>query len=418
MWIIGASLLALAAVAVPQDLAPEVLLLSRIKRHMRDEVSQLPNYTCLETVSRFHRAGPHSDLNPLDTVRLEIIYSDHKEWYGSPGERNVNNSNPSSFVGSGLMGSGAFATTLTNVMSGAHFAYQGKENVGERKAVRYDFQFFRQPGAFQISMVGGSGYVGEKGAIWIDPESLDLIRIEAHADDIPGYLPLAAQTTTVNYVRTRIGDRSALLAQEGEMDLVESEGIENYDRLDFTHCRAYSSESAIRFDAEPSFPVATTAAPAAPGSAPNLPALLRVAVRLTTPVSSGDSVGTLIGGKVSGNVLYKGKIVLRDGAAVQGRIRRLERYQGKGSGVAGDYIVGLEFTDVEAVGGHAPFYADLLSLDRRPDIRAALKEQVSAGEAKITLPELPGVASFFVSGKSFTIPAGFGTEWRTRGPIR
>ncbi len=47
--------LALAAIAVPQDLPPEVVLLARIKAHMRAELSGLPNYTCLETISRFHR---------------------------------------------------------------------------------------------------------------------------------------------------------------------------------------------------------------------------------------------------------------------------------------------------------------------------------------------------------------------------
>jgi hypothetical protein len=88
--------------------------------------------------------------------------------------------------------------------------------------------------------------------------------------------------------------------------------------------------------------------------------------------------------------------------------------------------VGLEFTEVEVSGGPPRFYADLLRMDKRPGIRQDLSEQVlvltGAGvEAKtqiITLPELPGVASFFVQGKTFAIPAGFRMVWRTRGLIR
>src|SRR5215470_12224497 len=84
----------LAGIATPQDFAPEVQLLTRIKAHLREELSQIPNYTCLETIARFHKepgrpAQGRGQLKPLDTVRLEIVYSDHREWYGSPGDRKL-----------------------------------------------------------------------------------------------------------------------------------------------------------------------------------------------------------------------------------------------------------------------------------------------------------------------------------------
>jgi hypothetical protein len=137
-----------------------------------------------------------------------------------------------------------------------------------------------------------------------------------------------------------------------------------------------------------------------------------------------DTVGTLIEGKVSGDVLRKGRIIIPSGSVVRGRIRRLERYQESGSG---EFIVGLEFTEVEASSGSLRFYADLLRTDRATGVRPTLSERVlvhdrGAGyrtkDMIVTLPELPGVASFFVSGMTFTIPSGFRMVWRTRGPIR
>jgi hypothetical protein len=38
-------------------------------------------------------------------------------------------------------------------------------------------------------------------------------------------------------------------------------------------------------------------------------------------------------------------------------------------------------------------------------------------DVTVTLLELPGVASFFVSGATFVLPRGFRTFWRTRGPM-
>jgi hypothetical protein len=78
-------------------------------------------------------------------------------------------------------------------------------------------------------------------------------------------------------------------------------------------------------------------------------------------------------------------------------------------------------------GGSLRFYADLLRMDRSPGIRPTLSERVlvrdglggyQATAATITLPELPGVASFFVTGKTFTVPSGLRMFWRTRGLIR
>ena len=67
--------------AAADDLPPGILLLSRIKRHMREEIAHLPDYTCLQTVRRFR------DKGPADTVVLQVLYAGGKELYASPGTR-------------------------------------------------------------------------------------------------------------------------------------------------------------------------------------------------------------------------------------------------------------------------------------------------------------------------------------------
>jgi hypothetical protein len=431
-WKIAGASLLLLCVAAPQDLAPDVLLLARIKSHMREELSHIPNYTCLETISRF-RKDPSSDppankqLTALDTVRLEIVYSDHREWYGSPGGRNLSADNPVGFVGGGMIGNGAFALTLNNILEGASFTYRGPENLAGRPAVRYDFRLLRMFKTLRITILGGDAMVGEEGSLWADPQSLDLIRLDSRVDEIPPYLPLIEASTNVNYARMRIGDYNALLAQQADSRMLNIAGVESYNRLEFTHCRAYSTQSDIRFDPEPEEPPQASPSglppsPSPPDAAgPAIPALLRITVQLTSPISDQDAVGTLIEGRVSEDVLHKGRILIPTGSAVRGRIRRLERYQGGAT-----YIVGLEFTEVETRDGFLPFYADLLRIDKNPRIQPALSERVlvadtagvHAREETITLPELPGVASFFVTGATFTLPRDFRMVWRTRGPIR
>jgi hypothetical protein len=425
-WKIAGAVAMLACAAAPQDLAPEVLLLSRIKRHLREELAHTPNYTCLETISRF-RDDPRSrlqirkGLTKVDTVRLEIVYSDHREWYGSPGARNLGADNPAAFIAGGMIGNGAFALEMHNMLEGGIFTYRGEETLGGRLTVKYDYRVPRLLKPLEISIKGGVGTVGEEGSVWVDPQSLDLIHVESHAVEIPPFLPLQEAGMNVDYARVRIGDSDALLAQQAGSNMLDADGVASYNRMEFTHCRSYAATSAISFDAKPE--PSGEGAPAAPspsGARPAVPAFLEVTVLLTTPVSDKDAVGALIEGKTSGDVVRKGKVVVPAGSVVHGRIRRLEHYPDRQV-----FGVGLEFSDVEVRGELLPFYADLLRVDKDPRIQPELsrrifvpgRNRVQADEETITLPELPGVASFFVKGADFTLPSGFRLVWRTRGLI-
>jgi len=424
-WSIPAICLWLPAAAAAQDLAPEVILLAHLKSHLAEELAQTPNYTCLETVERFHRdldarSKIHRPYSPLDGLQLEVVYTGHREWYGWPGEGQLNADNPVAFIGAGMIGNGAFAMKLNNILAAASLAYRGEETVNGRKAVRYDFHLPRSMEHFTISIPGGSGTVGEEGSLWADPQSLDLLRLSSRVNEIPAYLPLVESREEITYAPVRLGGRDVMLAQQADLRELESSGSDNFDRLEFTHCRSYSAESEIRFDAEPSTPSQPSPSAGHTGNSLFLPALLLVPIELTTPVSDRDRVGTRIEGKVAADVVRKGQLVVPGGSIVHGRVRRVERY------AAGGFIVGIEFTDVVLPGGPQLFYADLLHFDKNPRIKPALTQRVLVPDAggvrarddTITLPELPGVASFFVSGTKFMIPAGFRTVWRTRGPIR
>ena len=158
-----------------QDLSADQQLLVNIKAHIREELYRLPDYTCLESVARFHNqpARQHSKLEGMDTVRLEVVYSNHREWYGSPGVKNFSADNPFGFIGSGMIGTGAFAMIAHNIFEIAQITYQGREDLSGRSAVKYGFHLPRP--ALQIDLPGGSGTTGQEGFFWADRQSLDVI---------------------------------------------------------------------------------------------------------------------------------------------------------------------------------------------------------------------------------------------------
>jgi hypothetical protein len=409
LWKIAAPLLALAATAAPADLPPDVVLLSRIKAHARAGLDHLPSYTCLETIQRFQRSnGTH--LNPLDTVQLEVFYSGGHEWYGAPGGRTMADSDPTHFVDRGMIGTGDFGIALNNILASARFTYGGKEELYGRAAEKYSFHFTPDPGAFRISVPGGEGPVGEKGSLWVDPATLDLIRLQYDAVEIPPYLPVRSQSSAIDYGRVRISGRDILLPQRTDENLLLSKNIESFSHIEYSQCRSFETETILRFGDEPA--PAPKAAPAPPPpSPPPIPALLNVTLELTAPISEKDAVGTPMEARVSRNVNKRGKLVLAAGALVHGRIRRLERFD------ANTWIVGLEFTEVETPADKQPFYADLLDIDNSKLLKLRHGETTHAGIVEIKLHDVPGVAAFFAVGQTFSVPAGFHTVWKTRGPI-
>ena len=427
-------LLFLSVFSLPaQPLPPEVLTLARIHDRVREAVERLPDCTCVETVARFRKSAG-KQFKPLDRAVLQILFSGGKELFASPGDTHWE-TNPFAFLASGMMGNGLFALHLKSVFlnNQAVIRYKGDESPTGRREARYDFTISRIVSGYTIQRACASGVVAERGSFWADPETYDLRRLEFHAEEIPPELLYADIFTAIDYGRVRIGERDILLPQTADVRTTDVDGEESRNLIEFTHCQGFHAESTLVFGAarEAAPDARPAAAPPKPAAAEGqLPPDLGIAVALSTPLDDRATVGSLIQGKVVGSVSQKGKLLVPDGAPVEGRIRRLERYSD-----AGDYfIVALEFMRLETPGGTLRFYADLQDVDRREGAemvfssttrvesggfqstgqRIASAAWDNASSERIWTHEVPGVGTFFVRGSSFSLPPGFKTVWKTQ----
>jgi hypothetical protein len=419
--------LGLAWAAAAQSLLPPgVLLLARVKAHMREELNRLPNCSCLETVQRDHQPAGGRML-PLDTVRLEVLYSDGHELYASPGDSHFSANQPMDFVGSGTIGNGHFALFLGEIAgegSRLSYDYKGEEVLHGRKLARYDYRVPVSMSGHTVNCPEGSGKVGTKGTFWADPATYDIVRIAMEADEIPPELPIQQYLTSIDYAHTNLGGKDFLLPQAGDMRFLKFSGEDSRNHIEFTHCHLYGAQSSISFGPSGGFPQfgASSVLDMKRELLPALP----VVIKLTSGITEKTAVGTLIHGVVAGNVVHKGKVLIPDGSPARGRVRRLEWNDEKG----GYYIVALEFTDLEAAGTRYRFFADLEDTDRLPALQPSLRTSrqesrlLPNGVARVvesseilSLPDLPGVGSFFVQARRLDLPAGFRMTWKTRALV-
>jgi hypothetical protein len=423
--------LALSA-AFSQDIAPEVLMLARIKTHMRREIAQLPNFTCVEALQRYYKgSGKRSAMKPLDTMQLEVAHIGGRELFSWLGDRNFKEDDPAAFIGSGMIGNGDFASHLRTLFvdDNGIFQYRGEVDLAGRRAACYSFQIPVRLSGYTINLQGAGGAVGIRGLFWADPQSLDVIRLEIHAADIPPNLLLVDAISTIDYARMRIGTVDVLMPQLSDVHLIQFSGEENRNIVEFTHCRSFNTESGIMFTGGDSQALVASSVQRVPTPEvqETVPGGLLVSLVLATPITEQATVGLIIEAEVVGSVKHKGQVVIPDGSIVRGRVRRLERYSERHD----HFIVALEFTEIEAGPLFLRFFADLQSMDQLSEIEWYLSNSsyssndlMHLGKFERTTNEqirpfdLPGVGSFFVHGTHFTLPKGLHMVWKTRALTR
>jgi hypothetical protein len=406
-WLFATLLAMMAGGARGQS--PAESLLVRFQEKVRQDMTNIPNYTCLETIERAHREPHARGFKPVDTVRLEVSSVAGKELFAWPGARQFEDRDVTSLVTGGAIGTGMFANFARNlfVTGKGDRRYGGEENLAGRSAVRYDFHLMAQESSFQITSNNATEIVAAKGAFWFDSGSLDLIRLDVYGDGLPYSLRLEEAVIRTFYARTHIGDSDALLPKRSELTMSHFSGEANRDAIEFSQCHEYRTESTISFDAPPA---TLPEAPKPQVREVNLPAGLLIPVELDAAIDSKTaSVGDTLHARVVEEVRLNRDLAVPRGAAVTGHIRKLDR----GSARA-PFAVGIEFSDLEWEGARAALYAELIDLDRKS---AGAHRPVTYydGHANTVLIErgIRGVGVFYIDAAGFRIPPGFHMLWRT-----
>ena len=411
------SLLATAQSDLPKD----VLQLAQLKRVVKARLAALPNYTCLETIQRSQRRNAEQPFRLLDTVRVEVAVINDRELYSWPGANAFEDQSIADMIGTGMSSSGSFKSEISNVLVNniSNITSHGYEDLRGRRALRWDYGIPYNVSDWTLRIAGRRGKVSETGSFWADAETLELLRLENSAKDIPPDLPITAVNDSLDYSLMRVGSRDLLLPQTAESLITKWDGQQSRNVIEFSHCREFAAEARLTTDDEP----ASLDKPAAPVAEVSIPAALQLSIRLANPVDSRVAkVGDPLTAEILSPVEYKHKLIVPKGAILRGRIRQLERH----SSPRAHCIVGLEFTDIEFPGHHASFYGEMTGVAPGAGVSLTLSTAkaetrgigmggtltTSRTETYVPVP-IPGVSTFIMEGPSFLLPAGLLMDWRT-----
>jgi hypothetical protein len=332
-------------VALPQAQTDD---LAKIQTAVEENLSRLPNYTCIESIEQSERFPIEGKLKVtfLEKTRMEVAFVEGKELFGWPGAAKIDQSDVAKMI-KGSIGNGyfgLFSKTIFQVPS-TTFQYVNATELEGKPAVRYNYRVPQLTGAYFIKTGVSSAVVGFHGSFWADPVTHDLMRVTVLADDIPPLLGIASTSSLLDFDRQRIGSSTFVLPRSAQLVVTDADGPEKEVRLSFARCHQFVGESELKFED----PTAESLAAKVSGPIQYvvLPDKFKVDFNLDTAIDwSSSASGDPVHGTLREAVRLNGEIVAPKGARLSGRIAHLAMRDDS-------YSVELHLTSLDFAGGQA-----------------------------------------------------------------
>ena len=226
---------------------PEVLL-RQIRSRTAAHLSQLPNYTCHEVVDRMLRRG--STWNHIDTVEVEVAFVGREELFSRPGEGKFGERAIRELV-SGTISDGVLGSQIDMIFASdaAEFRFAGITKKDGHKTFRYDLRVPEDKSGFRVRHGSAEAIVAYEGSVWVDTETLDLVRVDLKVNRIPSYVGVLSIEKSMHYRLMHIADTDFLLPGSAELAATDDRGNYNLNRISLERCREYTGESTIKYGA-------------------------------------------------------------------------------------------------------------------------------------------------------------------------
>jgi hypothetical protein len=236
--------------------------LEETRRNVRDYLEELPDFICQQDVERFFDYEARGAWDKADKLTYELTYSRKKgETYkplntiGRPPTRSLEQTG-------GAYSTGDFASMLASLFdpeTKAMFKAAGKERLGSRQTVLYDFTVPQPTSKLTIKAEGAPQIVaGYSGTVWIDEEKKLVLRLDTAVDALPANYPVTNSESSVDYdmVKLRGIEVDFLLPIRAEFIIADRRQRAYFrNLLSFKFYRKFETDVKISDDVPPPAPV-------------------------------------------------------------------------------------------------------------------------------------------------------------------
>lgn len=234
-------------------------LIERAREAAYEFNEKLPNFICDQLTSRYESKTLKPDWKYKDRIQLELVYVGGKEDY-----RNIRiNNKPVKKGGpedSGTWSSGEFGSMLMDVMAtntNAFFIPRGDSSAAGLSAKVYDYSVRQENSHWQIRF-SRTVMPAYKGALWIDPKTSRVLRIEMATRQLPKNFEIDDVESIVDYGWIALSGQRYLLPLKSENLSCQRDTFNcTKNEIEFRNYRKFQVESQIlQVESDISFPEA------------------------------------------------------------------------------------------------------------------------------------------------------------------
>jgi len=226
------------------------LLLQRIRDHLAAHLSQLHNYTCHVAIDRLVQGLSPSRLDQRDRAEFDVAFLGDRELFSKPGESRFEHQSINRVVQMGMIGDDILGSHDDDLFSSdvATLKYAGSCQKDGHKTFRYNFSVPKASSRLFVSQANsGNAMVGYQGSFWVDSKSLDLVRLEWSADDIPSSVGISEVRRSMRYKVVRVGNSDFLLPIHSELTSFDRAGRYRLNVVSLERCLEYTGQSVVTF---------------------------------------------------------------------------------------------------------------------------------------------------------------------------
>lgn len=217
----------------------------------------LPDFVCDQITVRHEGDSRGSGWKQKDRVEAEVVYAGGQEEYRNirvNGKR-LKRGTP---IDTGTWSIGEFATVLADILSNttdAAFTPRGEAEAAGVEALVYGFRVPPERARWRIRF-GSQVTPPYQGAVWIDPASARVLRLEMNTRQLPAGYPVDTVESVIDYGWVEIGGSRYLLPVKSEnRACFRGKPRCTRNEIEFRNYRKFAVESEVmQVESEIKFP--------------------------------------------------------------------------------------------------------------------------------------------------------------------
>lgn len=226
-------------------------LIERSRQKALDYTNSLPDFVCSEIVRRYQApAGVLSFASWVhtDTLTVKLSYFQKGESHklelidGKPTDRKYEALGGATSTGE----FGGILRTIFDPASSAAFDWESWKTVRKHRIAVYQYAVSAANSPYYVKHLDRKAIVGIHGAVEVDTETGEVLRLTCIAYDIPKQLDLQVSTATVEYDLASVGGKNYLLPVRSETELRSSD-LSTRNKIEFREYRKFSADSVVDF---------------------------------------------------------------------------------------------------------------------------------------------------------------------------